>query len=136
MIYVDTSAMVKLVAVEPESASLISWLNAHLDEPLATSIIGHIELARAAARTGPATTAAARTLASTIDTLVLTDSIASVAATIPPAELRTLDAIHLATAHAHRQNLSAICAHDRRLLEAAESQGLPTGSPRDDAGVG
>lgn len=136
MIYIDTSAMVKLVAAEPESAVLINWLNAHLDEPLATSTIGHIELVRAAARTGPAATAAARNLASTIDTLVLTDAIASAAATISPTELRTLDAIHLATAHNHRQNLSAVCAYDRRLLEAAESQGLPIVSPRDDADSG
>ena len=136
MIYLDTSAMVKLVAVEPESAALVDWLNAHLDEPLATGTIGHIELVRAAARTGPAATAAARNLASTMDTLVMTEAIASVAATIPPAELRTLDAIHLATAHTHRQNLSVVCAYDRRLLEAAESQGLPTVSPRDDANAG
>ena len=114
--------MVKIVAAEPESQALINWLNSHLDEPLATSTVGHLELIRAAARTGPAATAAARNLASTIDTLVLTDAIASLAATIPPTELRKLDAIHLARAHTHRRNLAAVCAYDRRLLEAAESQ--------------
>jgi predicted nucleic acid-binding protein len=91
--------------------------------------IGHIELIRAATRAGAAATAAARTVASTIDTLVLTDTIAAIAATIPPAELRTLDAIHLATAHAHRHSLTAFCVYDRRLLPAAESQDLPTVSP-------
>ena len=80
--------------------------------------------------------ALARNVASTIDTLVLTDTIASVAATIAPVELRTLDAIHLATARTHRQSLTALCAYDRRLLEAAESQGLPTVSPRGDANTG
>lgn len=129
MIYLDTSATVKLVAAEEESAALINWLNGHPDENLATSAVGHIELIRAAARTGPDAAALARNVASTIDTLVLTDTIASAAATIPPAELRTLDAIHLATAHNHRQSLTALCAYDRRLLEAAESQGLPTASP-------
>ncbi|MDT7763459.1 MAG: uncharacterized protein QOC63_2879, partial [Mycobacterium sp.] len=59
--------------------------------------------------------------------------IAAIAATIPPAELRTLDAIHLATAHAHRNSLTAFCAYDRRLLEAAESQHLPIVSPRNGA---
>jgi predicted nucleic acid-binding protein len=129
MIYLDTSATVKLVAAEEESAALINWLNDHPDENLATNAIGHIELIRAAARTRPDAVALARNVASTIDTLVLTDTIASVAATISPAELRTLDAIHLATAHNHRQSLTALCAYDRRLLEAAESQGLPTASP-------
>ena len=134
MIYLDTSAMVKLVTAEQESPALINWLNAHPDEHLSTSAIGHIELIRAATRAGAAATAAAaRTVASTIDTLVLTDTIAAIAATIPPAELRTLDAIHLATAHAHRHSLTAFCVYDRRLLEAAESQDLPTVSPRNGA---
>jgi len=134
VIYLDTSAMVKLVTAEQESPALINRLNAHPDEHLATSAIGPIELIRAATRAGAAATAAAaRTVASTIDTLVLTDTIAAIAATIPPADLRTLDAIHLATAHAHRHSLTAFCVYDRRLLEAAESQDLPTVSPRNGA---
>ena len=133
MIYLDTSATVKLVTAEQESRALINWLNDHPDEHLATSAIGHIELIRAATRAGAAATAAARNIASTIDTLVLTDTIAAIAATIPPAELRTLDAIHLATAHAHRHGLTAFCVYDRRLLEAAESQDLPTVSPSNGA---
>lgn len=130
MIYLDTSATVKLVVAEEESASLIDWLNAHPDENLVTSAVGHIELIRAATRIGPKAVALARNVASTIDTLVLTDAIAAAATTIPPPELRTLDAIHLATAHLHGKSLTALCAYDRRLLEAAESQGLPTVSPR------
>jgi predicted nucleic acid-binding protein len=130
MIYLDTSATVKLVAAEEESAALINWLNDHPEEDLATSAIGHIELIRAAARLGTDTVALARNVASTIDTLVLTDTIASAAATIAPAELRTLDAIHLATAHTHRKSLTALCAYDHRLLDAANSQGLPTVCPR------
>ena len=130
MIYLDTSATVKLVTADEESAALINWLNVHLDEHLVTSAIGHIELIRAATRAGAAATAAARKVASTIDTLVLTETIATIAATIPPAELRTLDAIHLATAHAHRHSLTAFCVYDRQLLEAAKTQDLPTVSPR------
>ncbi|WP_343577552.1 type II toxin-antitoxin system VapC family toxin [Mycobacterium sp.] len=136
MIYLDTSATVKLVVAEEESTALIDWLNEHPDENLVTSAIGHIELIRAAARTGPAAVALARNIASTIDTLVLTDVIASAAATMPPAELPALDAIHVATAYIHRRSLSALCAYDRRLLDAAESRGLPTVSPRGDADVG
>lgn len=129
MIYLDTSAIVKLVAAEEESAVLIDWLNAHPDENLVTSAVGHVELIRAAARIGPQAVALVRNVAATIDTLVLTDAIAAVAATSPPAELRTLDAIHLATAHIHRKSLAAFCAYDRRLLDAAELHGLPTGFP-------
>ncbi|HEY2447497.1 MAG TPA: type II toxin-antitoxin system VapC family toxin [Mycobacterium sp.] len=136
MIYLDTSATVKLVVAEKESPALINWLNDRLDQNLITSAVGNIELIRAAARVGPSAVARARNVASTIDTLVLTETIAAAAAAMPPAELRTLDAVHLATAHAHRRSLTAFCAYDRRLLEAAESQGLPTVSPRDDADLG
>ncbi|OBA69473.1 twitching motility protein PilT [Mycobacterium sp. 1554424.7] len=132
MIYLDTSAIVKLVAAEKESEGLIDWLNDRPDEDLATSAIGHIELIRAAARVGPATVARARSVASTIDTLVLTDAIAAAAAIVPPTDLRTLDAIHLATAHANRRSLTALCAYDRRLIEAAVSHGLATASPGSD----
>ncbi|MEY8015676.1 type II toxin-antitoxin system VapC family toxin [Mycobacterium servetii] len=135
MIYLDTSATVKLVAAEEESAALIDWLNAHPDENLVTSAVGHIELIRAATRIGPQAVALARNVAATIDTLVLTDAIAAAAATSSPAELRTLDAIHLATAHIHRKSLTAFCAYDRRLLGAAESHGLPTVSPRGAADI-
>ena len=135
MIYLDTSAIVKLVAAEEESAALIEWLNGRPDEDLATSAIGHIELIRAAARTGPNAVARARNVASTIDTLVLTNAIVGGAATVPPAELRTLDAIHLVTAHTHRRSLTAFCAYDRRLLDAAAMQGLPTASPGVDENV-
>lgn len=130
MIYLDTSAAVKLVAAEQESEALIDWLNARPDENLATSAVGHIELTRAAARAGPRVVALAHDVASTIDSFALTDAIALSAATIAPPELRTLDAIHLATAHIHRKTLTAFCAYDRRLLEAAESHGLPVVSPR------
>jgi predicted nucleic acid-binding protein len=130
------SATVKLVVAEKESPALINWLNEHLDQNLVTSAVGSIELIRAAARVGPSAVALARNVASTIDTLVLTETIAAAAAAIPPPELRTLDAVHLATAQAHMRSLTAFCAYDRRLLEAAESHGLPTVSPRDDADLG
>jgi predicted nucleic acid-binding protein len=129
VIYLDTSAMVKLVAAEPESGALISWLNRHTDEALATSAVGHIELIRAARRIGDAAAAAAQRLASTTDTLVLTDTIAAAARTIGPPELRTLDAIHLATADMHRSRLSAFCVYDHRLLVAARVQQLPVVAP-------
>lgn len=129
MIYLDTSAMVKLIAAEPESGHLIEWLNSCAEESLACSGIGHIELTRAARRLGGVAAVAAQRLASTIDTLVLTDSIAAVSATILPPELRTLDAIHLATALMHRDRLVAFCAYDHRLLNAARNQQLPVVAP-------
>jgi len=68
-------------------------------------------------------------VASTTDTLVLTDTIAAAARTIGPPELRTLDAIHLATADVQRSRLSAFCVYDDRLLAAARVQQLPVVAP-------
>ena len=129
MIYLDTSAMVKLVAAERESAELIDWLNGRAEEALATCAIGHIELVRAARRIGNPTVLAAQRLADAIDTLLLTDSIAAMARTIGPPELRTLDALHLATAAAYRGRISAFCAYDGRLLGAAQAEELPVAAP-------
>lgn len=129
MIYIDTSALVKLVVAEQESSHLIDWLNSRQDQPLVTSVVGHIELVRVAGRVGEVETAAAQHLAATVDALTLSDSIASYAATLSLATLRTLDAIHLATAHEYRQDLSTLCAYDHRLIEAARSHRLPVTSP-------
>lgn len=129
MIYLDTSAMVKLVVAEPESAALIDWLNEHDIEPLVTSVIGRIELLRAAMRVDAAGTAAARQLLASVDGLILTDEIVEQAGALAPSELRTLDAIHLATALVYRRSITALCAYDHRLLAAARVHGLPVVSP-------
>lgn len=129
MIYIDTTAMVKLVVAEPESAALIDWLNARAEHPLVTSMVGRIELIRAARRQGSAASAAAQRLAATVDVLLLTDAIANLAAALAPPELRTLDAIHLATAHFHRDALTAVCAYNHRLIAAARDHQLPVATP-------
>lgn len=129
MIYLDTSAMVKLVAAERESAALIEWLNGRPGEALATSTIGHIELMRAARRIGRTGVLAAQRLVESVDTLLLTEGITATAQTIGTPELGTLDAIHLATAAVHRSRISAFCVYDHRLLAAAEAEDLPVSAP-------
>jgi predicted nucleic acid-binding protein len=129
VIYLDTSAIVKVVVTESESAALVDWLNDKSDSAWVTSVIGRIEVIRAANRVGHATAAAARRLLESIDTLVLTDAIVTLAESIGPPELRTLDAVHLATAQIYRPNLDAFCVFDRRLFAAAEAQQLPVVDP-------
>ncbi|CCK62615.1 type II toxin-antitoxin system VapC family toxin [Mycobacterium canetti] len=163
MIYLDTSAMVKLVVREVESVALIEWLNEQGDvDPASTaagalrgsrgdcctSVVGRIELLRAAFRVAdggsvgmsgseegePEIVLAARQLLDKIDTLVLTDEIAAAAAIAAPADLRTADAIHLATVLVHRPAVSAVCVYDRRLAAACEARGCtvvaPGGNPK------
>jgi predicted nucleic acid-binding protein len=129
VIYLDTSAIVKVVVTEPESAALVDWLNGKSDSAWVTSVIGRIEVMRAANRVGHATAAAARRLLESIDTLVLTDAIVTLAESIGPPELRTLDSVHLATAQIYRPNLDAFCVYDRRLFAAADAHQLPVVAP-------
>ncbi len=138
MIYLDTSAMVKLVVREEESGHLIEWLNNDGDvRDCCTAQIGRIELMRAALRVGAnaqLAIAAARHLLDRVDTLLMAPAIAAMAETIGPAELRTLDALHLATILVNRSSVTAVCAYDRRLIAACEQHALTVVTPGQDRG--
>ena len=127
MIYLDTSALAKLVVRESETAKLTTWLQDHDDKAWATSIVGHVELGRLAARHG--VPAQAVQLLDGVDTIPLDSRVAAIAAAAGPATLRTLDAIHLASAMLVRAELTALVAYDHRLLAAVQTVGLPTCSP-------
>ena len=59
----------------------------------------------------------------------MTDEVRAVAASIEPVELRTLDAIHLASALSLGDDLAAVLTYDRRMADAAESRGLVVVAP-------
>jgi predicted nucleic acid-binding protein len=127
--YLDTSALVKLVVAEPESGALRRWLrrsSAGMD--LATSTLGRVELVRAARRHSPAAVAAAEELMTGISKVSMTPEVLADAATLSPA-LRTLDAIHLATARRIGGSLTAFLVYDARLRLAAEAADLPVIAP-------
>ncbi len=127
IVYADTSALFKLIHDEAESVSLRDWLvEARAD--LLTCSIGVVELIRAAARSGEPMLAAARELADHVSVVQLTGRVLEVAAVLPPAPVRTLDALHVASA-LMVEDLDVIVAYDHRLLEAASRAGLATVSP-------
>ena len=128
MIYADTSALVKLVAVEDESPGLRAFVGS--PETLLTSVIGAIELRRAIRRTHPERLSVAEGLLSRISIVGLTKDVMRLANMIEPESLRTLDAIHLASALTLREELDTLLAYDLRLIEAAQAAGLPVVSPR------
>lgn len=161
MIYLDTSAMVKLVVREGESEALIDWINDLTDSEFVGSVqrgvrptrsdcctaeIGRIELLRAALRVGdtaqpvargigevasaePDAVEAARRILERMDVLLMTPEISTLAATVAPAELRTLDVVHLATVLVNQSIVSAVCAYDHRLIEACTHHGIAVVSP-------
>lgn len=127
LLYADSSALVKLVLSESETAAL----REHLSAPtmLATSGIGLAEVPRAVARGNPSAEARAKAGRLLEDCILIdvTDELLRVAAELPPAPLRTLDAIHLASALSIQADV--LLAYDRRLLAAATESGLPVMSP-------
>lgn len=123
--YLDASALVKLALTEAESAAVQSFID-QIDE-VVTSRVGIVETRRAVARTNGSDSAADVPLAS-VAAIELDPAIAATAAVLLPAGLRTLDAIHLATALALYQ-VDSFVTYDERLAEAARSLGFAVASP-------
>lgn len=124
--YVDTSAIAKLVLDESGSGPMHRWYVE--SERVASSVVGHIETRRAVTRRDhdPAHLEA---VLETFVTLELDSLVARTAASLPPPILRTLDAIHLATAMALGPELDAFVTYDDRLADAARAIGLPVVRP-------
>ena len=128
----DTSALTKLLIDEPETPALQAWLAAHtgMGEYAATSALGRVELMRVVARYGESgQSERARYLLDGLDILPLTEPVITLAETIGPPTLRSLDAIHLAAAIQIKQELAAFVTYDHRLLDGCREVGLGTASP-------
>lgn len=127
-VYLDASAVVKLVVEEAGSSQLSTYL---LDRPQpATSRISQVEVHRAAARAGVRRDPDRLTMVFDALTLIELDAtLAASAASLGPVSLRTLDAIHLATALALLPDLESFVTYDQRLAQAAASAGMPVLSP-------
>ena len=126
-VYVDASALAKLLVDEREGDDLRAFLAPIARQ--ATSIVGRIEVERTVARRAPARLAHVAGLLDDLVIVGLEPEIAAAAATIEPATLRTLDAVHLASAAALGADLVAFVTYDRRLVEAARALGMPVVSP-------
>ncbi len=128
MIYLDTSALVKLVIEEVESEALEHWLLLQ-DEPIVTSVIGKIELIRACRRIDPASVATANMLLADMALVPMASWVMVTAEKIGPPTLRSLDALHLAAAFELGPGVSGFIAYDKRLRDAAALAGLRVMTP-------
>lgn len=129
MIAFDTSALVKLVLAELESDALEGWLTARPEQPWVASDLCRVEVVRAVARAQPAAAGAAHELLAGLDLVPLSQTLLGEAAALPPPSLRSLDAIHLATAATLGAELEAFVVYDHRLAAAAIEVGLPVVRP-------
>jgi uncharacterized protein len=132
VIYLDTSALTKLLIAEPETPELQTWLIAQngQGEYTVTSALGRVELMRVVAGYGePGQAERARYLLDGLDILPLAEPVIALAETIGPPTLRSLDAIHLAAAAQIERELTAFVTYDHRLLDGCREVGLATASP-------
>ncbi len=124
--YCDSSALFKLMFDEAESGALRLRIEG---QELVTSELGLTELARAAGRMGADGVAMARALLEGIELIRLSEAVLSAAGELQPPRLRTLDAIHLASALLLGSECQGVVTYDIRMREAAELAGLAVVSP-------
>jgi len=123
--YLDASALVKLAIDEPETDAVRRFVGQF--DQVATSRVGLVETRRVVQRTGGDMTRVAEVLAS-VGPIELDATIAMSAAGLGPATLKTLDAIHLASALA-LYAVDVFVTYDERLGAAARAAGLTVASP-------
>lgn len=130
MIYLDTTALVKIVRREPESDALAAWMGERRGVLLVTSTLTEVELQRALRRVEPDALPQVPALLQRFARHEIDDGVRRAAAGFPDPGLRSLDAMHLATAAvlACRDDLTFV-TYDRRLLDAAVAQSLQVASP-------
>ena len=129
--YVDSSAIVKLIWSEAESRALAEFVlsDERAAKTLITSAVSRTEVLRATRRRDESLLGRAREVLETFSEFEITDSIVETAAIVGSAHLRTLDAIHLATAMENASGMRALISYDTRLAQAAREVGLPVASP-------
>ncbi len=132
MIYLDSAAVIKLIRVEDETPELVGYLNARGDERLVASALIEVEVPRALRRSVPAVLGAVAATIARIDRVEIDSSVRATAAAYTDPHLRSLDAIHLATADhllASGKRLSAFVTYDKRLADRAGDLGVVIAAP-------
>ena len=125
--YIDSSAIVKLVGREPESAALRRFLERR--RPLVASALVRTEVSRAVLTFGDAFLRRANDVLSRIDLVRINSRVLSDAGVLQPAALRSLDAIHMATAALFGDTLNGVITYDGPMTDAAGLYGWKVSAP-------
>ena len=129
MIYLDSSALVKLAVVEANTVALTRWLAEREEQARATSELARVEVTRAVMRAMPTALLQAHHVVARTYKVAVTEQVLTTAASLQPQSLRSLDAIHLASALALGGRLTAFVGYDDRLNAAAQALNLPVVAP-------
>jgi predicted nucleic acid-binding protein len=126
-VYLDSSAIVKLAVTEKESAALRKYLRRRA--PLVVSALARTEVARALLPLGPTAVQRGHNVLTTLELIRVSDRILLEAGALLPAELRSLDAIHLATMRQLGASLLRLVTYDSRMSAAASALGIASVAP-------
>jgi hypothetical protein len=127
MIYLDSSAIVRLVVREPESTALRSFLSSHRDR--ISCSLARTEVPRTVRHLGPAAVRRARLVLERIHLIRLDEFLLDAAATLNARVLRSLDAIHLPAAQRVAADLEVLVTYDARMAAAAAGLGFVVQAP-------
>jgi predicted nucleic acid-binding protein len=128
-LYLHSSALLKLIFAEAQSEALRHFLQADAEALKVSSQLAGTEVLRACRRLDSSALPSAHALLQSVDLIALLPAVTDAAAELEPPELRTLDAIHLASALTLQA--PTLVAYDRRLIAAAQGHGIPVASPGD-----
>jgi len=130
LLYLDSSALIKLVVREPETTALFVLLKGWSER--ISSSLARVEVLRTLRRIGahPSTHRRAEQVLARVALIAIDEDIVAAASALEPTDLRTLDAIHLGTALSVRGDLAAIVTYDLRLAQAASRAGVTVWKPR------
>jgi predicted nucleic acid-binding protein len=126
--YLDSSAIVKLAVREPGSLGLRRYLRRK--HPVVSSALARTEVCRALLHAGDEAVARGRAVLHRIDLVRVNDRILNAAGVLGPLDLRSLDAIHLATAGELGDELGALVTYDDRMATAGKQLGFRIVQPR------
>lgn len=126
--YLDSSALVKLAVAAPQTPALRRYLARR--RPLASSALARTEVSRALLPLGEPAVRRGLDVLKRIDLVRINERVLADAGALLPAELRSLDAIHLATARLFGRTLARLVTYDDRLTAAARTLGLTVVAPQ------
>ncbi|HEU0041692.1 MAG TPA: type II toxin-antitoxin system VapC family toxin [Jiangellaceae bacterium] len=126
--YLDSSAIIKLAVREQESVALRRYLRRR--RPLVSSALARTEVLRALRPAGDDAISAGRNVLKRLDLVRINNRVLEAAAKLLPVEVRSLDAIHLATVEQLGDDLGALITYDDRMAEVAKQSGHRVVTPR------
>jgi uncharacterized protein len=127
LVYLDSSAFVKLVMLEAETAALVAYLR-RWSVAVSASLL-RTEALRAAMRHSQVAVGETRLALRDVAFIDIDRDLLDRAGIVPPPDLRSLDALHVATALSLGDDLDEVVAYDRRMVTAARAAGLVVTSP-------